>query len=67
MAALAVDRHLERGRRNAAEGRLHAIDEDGISIVGTVSSSGNHEVRIRDSDDLACARDCPIGEGGGRT
>ena len=65
VAILAGDRFLERGQRYAAEGRVHAIDEDSTAIAGTVSGTHDYEVRIWvEDDDLAYACDCPIGVDG---
>ena len=63
--ALAGERFFERGQRYAAEGRVHAIDEDGASIAATVSGSHDYEARIWVvGDELASACDCPIGVDG---
>lgn len=65
VVALAGDRFFGRGQRYAAEGRVHAIDEDDSAIAGTVSGTHDYEVRIWvEGDDLAYACDCPIGVDG---
>lgn len=65
VVALAGDRLFERGQRYAAEGRVHAIDEDGASIAATVSGTHDYEVRVWiEGEDLAYACDCPIGVDG---
>ena len=58
-------RSFDRGRRYAAEGRVHVVDEEGDAVSGEVEGTREYEVRIwAEGDDLAAACDCPMGMDG---